>query len=399
MPGEVAQKLVYLDNNASTRIDERVLVAMLEVYRAGAANAASAHAAGRSAAAKVDEARERVATLLGARPREIVFTSGATEADNLAIKGFLWGGAGGRRHIVTCATEHPAVLEPVRLLERSGYRVSVLPVLPSGQPDLERLEDIMDPTETALVSVMAVNNETGVQIPVAEVADIAHKAGALYHCDATQALAWGIIQVEELGIDLLSMSGHKLHGPQGTGALFVSRRVVKEFVPLFSGGGHERGLRSGTVNVAGCVGLGVAAELVTEEGPAAARRVRDLRDGLEVALGQSLDGVAFNGGATTRAPGTTNVRFAQGDSEAIMALLPDVAVSSGSACTSLEPRPSHVLTAMGLAESEAMASLRISLSRDTSAGDVAYATRRIVDAAKSVARRWGAEVPSEACAP
>jgi len=385
-------RAVYLDNNASTPLDDRVLTAMLEVYGSGAANAASAHEPGRRASARVEEARERVAALIGSRPREIFFTSGATEANNLAVKGFMWGGGGEHHHhVVTASTEHPAVLEAVHALDHSRFQVSILPVLPTGQPDLRALERLVRPGQTALVSVMAVNNETGVQTPVAEVAEIAHRAGAVYHCDATQWLAWGGIDVEELGIDMLSMSGHKLHGPQGIGALFISRRLASDVVPLLSGGGHERGLRSGTLNTAGCVGLGVAAGLADEEGPQAARRIGELRDRLEATLKHELQGIAINGGEARRAPGTSNVRFAYGDGEAMVALLPDVAVSTGSACTSLVPHPSHVLTAMGLSDKEAAASLRISLSRHTTSEEVAYAAGRIVAAAKSVAERWGVE--------
>jgi cysteine desulfurase len=381
-------QVVYLDNNASTRVDDRVLEAIVRVYRSGAANSSSSHLPGKRANAWVGEARERVANLLQCRPQEIVFTSGATEADNLAIKGVALNDGIQRRHVVTCATEHAAVLEPARFVERLGWRVSIVPVHVSGQIDLESLQQTLSSSDTALVSVMAVNNETGVIMPVAQIAEQAHRAGALYHCDATQLLTWGSINVEELGVDMLSLSGHKIHGPQGVGALYISRRLREQLTPILSGGGHEQGVRSGTVNIAGCVGLGVAAELAASDGAAAAPRVAKLRDEFEHVLQRALGNVAINGATASRAPGTANVRFAAAEAEAIIAAMPDIAVSTGSACTSSAPHPSHVLTAMGLTEEEANRSLRVSLSRETTAAQMELATRRIIEAVLSVTERW-----------
>jgi cysteine desulfurase len=384
---DLSSHAVYLDNNASTRLDDRVLEAMIRVYRNGPANPASSHVPGRFAKATVDEARERVASLIGSRPQDIIFTSGATEADNLAIKGLAMSVDSPRSHVVTCATEHAAVLEPARDLQQLGWRVSIVPVDASGQMDLDFLEKTLDRSDPALVSVMAVNNETGVMMPVAEIAEKAHLAGALYHCDATQWLAWGPISVEDLGIDLLSLSGHKIHGPQGVGALYVSRRLQDQLTPLLSGGGHERGLRSGTVNVAGTSGLGVAAELAAADGASAAERVTRLRDEFEGLLRHELEGLTVNGSSTTRAPGTANFTFAAAEAEAVIAAMPDVAVSTGSACTSSTPHASHVLLAMGLTEGAASRSLRVSMSRETTTEEMRFGVRRIVQTVGSVIGR------------
>lgn len=382
---------VYLDNNASTAVDERVLSSVFEVYRDGPANSGSAHAVGQRAKSRVDDARERVAALVGARPREVVFTSGATEANNLAIKGIAAACAPGRRHVVTCETEHAAILGPVRKLERDGFRVSIVGALPSGQVDLDALTRAVGP-DTALVSVMAVNNETGVLNPIRTVADVAHSMGASYHCDATQWLAWGPIDVEDLGIDLLSLSGHKIHGPQGVGALFVSRRLRDSLVPVVDGGGQETGLRSGTVNVAGTVGLGVAAAILIEEGAEASARVTALRQHFEAEVRAGVPTARINGSRAERAPGTTNLCFPAADAELVMTLMPDVIVSTGSACSSSIPEPSHVLLAMGLTREEAMQSLRVSLSRNTTAEDVAYGAARITQVVRNVQSRAGTAV-------
>ncbi|HVF03208.1 MAG TPA: cysteine desulfurase family protein [Frankiaceae bacterium] len=366
-------RTVYLDANASTPLDQRVLDAMLPHFGAPG-NASSSHDFGVRAARAVAEARERVAALLGCRTREIVFTSGATESNNVAIKGVAHGSD--RRHLVTCATEHKAVLEPMRALARNEWSISVVGVNLHGVIGLDSLRDEVT-SATALVSVMGANNETGTLAPLAAVADVAHAAGALFHCDGTQLVPWGPIDVEAVGVDLLSLSAHKMHGPQGVGALYVRREVAHRLMPLFDGGGQERGLRSGTLNVAGVVGLGAAADIVVAEAREYAPRVGRLRDELHREV-VARCGAVLNGHPTERAPGTLNLCFgADVDAEAVTAGMPEVAVATGSACTSAVPSPSHVLTAMGIDAGRAHASLRLSLSRMTTQDDVRCAIDRI----------------------
>jgi cysteine desulfurase len=372
---------IYLDNNATTAIDERVLDTMLPALR-HVGNPSSAHTVGQTAHSWVENARRHVAALLDASPREIVFTSGSTEANNLALKGLVHGADPGRRRLVSATTEHPAILETLRALEAYGAQVILVPVDHSGIVDLQCLNDAVD-DRTLLVTVMAANNETGVLAPLPQIAEIAHARGAVLHTDATQLLAWGGIDVEALGADLLSLSGHKMHGPQGVGALYVNRECSRRLVPVQHGGGHERGVRSGTLNTAGIVGLGAAAEIAVREGPAEAQRVQMLRDRLHHELEETVKPVILNGHPVDRLPGTLNLAFPGADADAVMAGAPSVAIATGSACSTGHPGPSHVLTAMGVDEEQAACSLRFGLSRFTTEEEVTTAVSLV---AASVAR-------------
>ena len=308
---------IYLDNNATTALDERVLEAMLPALR-HVGNPSSGHLVGQIARRLVEDARQQVAALLDASPREIVFTSGSTEANNLALQGLIHGECPRRRRIVSVTTEHPAILETLRALEAEDTEVVLVPVDRWGIVDLQRLSDAVN-DQTLLVTVMAANNETGVLAPLPQIAEIAHGKGALLHTDATQLLAWGGVDVNHLGVDLLSLSGHKMHGPQGVGALYVSRECSLRLMPVQHGGGHERGIRSGTLNTAGIVGLGAAAEIAVSEGSVAARRVRELRDQLHRELEKSVAPVILNGHPVDRLPGTLNLSFPGADADAVMA--------------------------------------------------------------------------------
>lgn len=382
---------IYLDNNATTGLDDRVLEAMLPALR-HVGNPSSAHPAGQAARSWVEDARRQVATLLDASPREIVFTSGSTEANNLALQGLVRGADSERRRVVSVTTEHPAILETLRALAAHDANVVLVPVNHLGIVDLERLEDAVD-DETLLVTVMAANNETGVLAPLPQIAEIAHARGAVFHTDATQLLAWGGVDVDALGVDLLSLSGHKMHGPQGVGALYVSRECSRRLTPVQYGGGHERGIRSGTLNTAGIVGLGAAAEIARSEGSVAARRVRGLRDQLHRGLEKSAAPVILNGHPVDRLPGTLNLSFPGADADAVMAGAPTVAVATGSACSTGHPGPSHVLTAMGVDEEQAACSLRFGLSRFTTAEEVT-AAMSLVAASVARVRHRQAEVAS-----
>jgi cysteine desulfurase len=372
---------IYLDNNATTELDERVLATMLPVLR-HVGNPSSAHLAGQAARRWVEDARRQVSALIGASPREIVFTSGSTEANNLALKGVVRGAGQRRRRIVTATTEHPAILETLSALKVAGAEVISVPVDPEGIVDLQYLSNAVS-DETLLVTVMAANNETGVMAPLPEIAQIAHAGGAVLHTDATQLLAWGAVDVDTLGVDLLSLSGHKMHGPQGVGALYVRKDVGWRLAPIQHGGGHERGMRSGTLNTAGIVGLGAAAVIAATEGPAAATRVRALRDHLHRELEALARPVVLNGHPARRLPGTLNLAFLGADADAVMGGAPSIAVATGSACSTGQPEPSHVLMAMGVDEARASCSLRFGLSRFTTAEEVTTAAAQI---ARSVTR-------------
>lgn len=371
---------VYLDHHATTPVDPRVVEAMLPFLTEDFGNAASrSHAYGWRAEAAVEQARAAVATALGAREGEIVFTSGATEANNLALLGAVRRRrATGRDGVVTLATEHPSVLDPVRALAREGARVEVLPVGRDGRIDLEALRRAVD-ERTAVVSVMAANNEIGVLQPLDEIGAIAREAGAWFHCDAAQAAGRLSLRVDELPVDLLSLSGHKLYGPKGVGALFVrGRRPRVQLEPILYGGGHERGLRSGTLPVPLIVGLARAFGLALEERESEWTRLAGLRDGLWQRLRTELDSVHCNGDLTARLPGNLNVSIEGADIEKLLVALPDLAVSTGSACSSALPEPSHVLLALGLSEPLARASLRFGLGRWTTPEEVDFAAQRVI---------------------
>ncbi len=371
---------IYLDHHATTPLDARVLDAMMPFLRDDFGNAASViHAFGRRAAAAVDDARERVASAIGAAPDEIVFTSGATEANNLAIQGSARLRPGHRDQLVTAATEHPAVLDVCEALAGEGFGTTVLPVDAEGLLDPAAVEAALD-DRTALVSVMTANNEIGVLQPIREIAAVCRERGVPFHTDAAQAVGKLAIDVEALGVDLLSLCAHKFYGPKGIGALFVRRRRPRaRLKPVQYGGGHEGGLRSGTLPVALIVGMARALELCVEELESESGRQRELRDRLLAALSSSCSGVTCNGHEEQRLPGNLNLTFDGVDADRLLLALPDVAISSGSACTTASPRPSHVLLALGLSEARARASVRIGLGRGTTQGEVDLAARRILE--------------------
>lgn len=374
-------ELIYLDYNATTPVDPLVLDEMLPWFSERFWNAASGHPPGRVAAEAVEIARERFANCVGARPREVVFTSGATEADNLALKGSVEAAPAGRTRVLVAATEHKAVLDTAEWLNEQGRPVTVIPVGVDGVVDVGALGDVID-HRVAVVSVMLANNETGVVAPVQRLAELAHEHGALFHTDATQALGRIPIDLVDLGVDLASFSGHKVYGPKGIGALFVAPGTP--LLPMVHGGGHERGMRSGSMNVPGAVGLGAAAQLAVKMLPAEAEREEALVERLVGCLRSRLAGVEWVAQASQRLPNTANVRFVGADAEAVIANAPDVAVSSGSACTSMVPTPSHVLVAMGLDHDAAAECLRFSVGRPTSIHDVDEAARRIAEAVERV---------------
>ncbi|MBI3271955.1 MAG: aminotransferase class V-fold PLP-dependent enzyme [Planctomycetes bacterium] len=378
---------IYLDYNATTPVDPRVLEAMLPFFCDRFGNAASRHhALGCDAAKAVEAAREQVAAILNADPREIVWTSGATESDNLAVKGVAAAPAyaGRGNHLVTVATEHRAVLEPSEYLEGKGCRVTVLPVDSGGHVDLRRLADSLT-DRTLLVSVMHANNELGVLHPIREIGALCKARGVLFHTDATQSFGKEPIDVDAMGIDLLSASAHKFCGPKGVGFLYVRRRDPRvRLEALLHGGGHEKGVRSGTLNVPGIVGLGAAAALCRTEGSAEQARIGVLRDRLERGLLSGLEDVRVNGDPATRLAGTTNLSFGGVDGEELMESVPELAVSSSSACTSALAQPSYVLGALGCDEARIRGSVRFSLGRFTTEAEIDAAIARVMEAVKSL---------------
>lgn len=374
---------VYLDNQATTRCDPRVVQAMLPFFSEDYGNPHSAeHAMGRTAEAAVDHARGQVAALLGAAANEIVFTSGATEANNIAIKGaarFAARQGDARRRIITVATEHKCVLESVADLAAEGFEPVVLPVGADGLLDPCDLRDALQ-TPTLLVSVMAVNNETGVVQDIAALADIAKQGGALFHTDIAQAAGKIALDLDGWKVDLASVSGHKLYGPKGVGALFVRRRPRVRLTPLLSGGGQERGLRSGTLPTALIVGLGIACELASSEMAVEADRLVDLRTRLLDRLAAAIPGLRVNGSLRARIAGNLNITFPAASAASLIRAIPDLCVSTGSACSSAEIEPSYVLRAMGLSDAQAASTLRIGIGRFTSAADIDYAAAALTAA-------------------
>jgi len=380
-------ELIYLDHHATTPCDARVLETMLPFFSVHFGNAASKqHAFGWAASDAVERARKQVASLIGAGSKDVIFTSGATEANNLAIKGVAAARRGERDHLVTVATEHKAVLDPMKRLAQQGWAVTVMPVNSAGIVDLGELGDAIT-DRTALVSVMAASNEIGVLQPIKEAAQLAHAKGAWFHTDAVQAIGKVPFDVDALDVDFASMTAHKLYGPKGVGALYVRRKPSSakasegrrgvRLAAEIDGGGHERGLRSGTLNVPGIVGFGQAAAIAGAEMPAEAVRTGALRDRLMHALLARLDGVTVNGSLEARLPGNLNVSFDGIDGEALLVSLDDVAVSSGAACTAADP--SHVLVAIGLSKARALASLRFGIGRGTTQAEVDYAAVKVSD--------------------
>ena len=380
---------IYLDYNATTPLDERVLDAMLPYLKGDFGNPSSAtHAYGWTASAAVDLAREETAEAMGASPEEITFTAGATESDNMALLGLLGPGD----HLVTAATEHEAILETAHRLARAGVRVTVLPVDRHGIVHPDALAEALEPG-TRLVSIMLANNETGTLNPVRELAEVAHERGVPFHADAAQAFCKVPVDVEDLAVDLMSISAHKCYGPKGVGTLYVRRRPrpgVRSArpEPILFGGGQERGIRSGTLNVPGIVGLGRAASVGAAALPEEAERIRALRDRLHDALRAGVPGLRLNGSPEHRLPGTLNVSFPGVDVGELLGTLPDVAASAGSACASLDAGPSHVLEAMGL-EDGPWATVRLSLGRFTTGEEAEKASDMLVRAAANL--RTGAD--------
>lgn len=379
-------KGIYLDYQATTPTDPRVLEVMLPWFTERFGNPHSdAHAYGWDAEEAVERARGDVATSLNADPREIVFTSGATESNNLAIKGAarFRRRHEGRDRVVTFQSEHKCVLESVRGLERDGFEVAVLPVRGDGLVELQALRDALD-ERTGLVSVMAVNNEIGVIQPLSEIAEAVHAVGAWLHVDAAQALGRIPLDVRVAGIDLLSLSGHKLYGPKGVGALYVRRRPRVRLEPLFDGGGQERGLRSGTLPTPLCVGLGEACRIAVTELPREDERLAGLRDAFLAALQARLGPVQINGSLQARVSGNLNLCFPGAPADKVMAAARGVAVSTGSACSSAKVEPSYVLRALGMSDEAAACSLRIGFGRMTTLEEVARAADLLASAVVTV---------------
>jgi len=370
---------VYLDNAATTPTDPRVLDAMLPYFREKFGNAASRnHKYGWEAEEAVEAARKQVAAVLGADAKDIVFTSGATESNNLAIKGVARSYRQKGRHVITQATEHKSVLDPCGWLEKEGWQVTYLPVDSAGRIDPARLEKAIT-EQTTLVSIMFANNEIGTIQPIAEIGAICKRRGVIFHTDATQAFGKVPIDVEKMGIDLLSCSAHKIYGPKGVGALYVRRRNPRVSAePILHGGGHERKLRSGTLNVPGIVGLGKAAELCLAEMAEESARLRRLRDRLWAGLSGQLDGITWNGSPECSLPNILNVSFAFVEGESLMMGMSDLAVSSGSACTSASLEPSHVLRALGVSDELSHGSIRFSLGRFNTEEEIEAAIPQVV---------------------
>jgi cysteine desulfurase len=374
--------VIYLDHHATTPVDARVLEAMLPFFTERFGNAASKqHRFGWEARDAVERSRSQIASLIGATSKDVIFTSGATEANNLAIKGASKAGPGERNHFVTVVTEHRSVLDPMARLETDDSRYfTVVPVNRDGLVDVKAVADAIT-DRTLLVSVMAANNEIGVLQPIKEIAAAANEKGAWFHTDAVQAVGKVPFDVEALDVDLASLSAHKLYGPKGVGALYVRRKRVTLEAQI-DGGGHERGMRSGTLNVPGIVGFGRAAEIARLGMAVEARRVGALRDRLLAALQAKTDGMTVNGTLDARLPGNLSVSFTGVDGEALLVSLDDIAVSSGAACTQAEP--SHVLLALGLKRERALASLRFGIGRTTTAAEIDYAAAKVSDVVRGL---------------
>jgi cysteine desulfurase len=373
---------IYMDNHATTPVDPRVLEVMLPYFTEKFGNAASRnHSFGWAAEEAVETARKQVAKLISATEKEIVFTSGATESDNLAIKGVAESYRHKGNHIITAVTEHKAVLDSCKHLEKYGYRVTYLPVQKDGLLDLEDLKRAMD-DKTILVTIMAANNEIGVLQLIAEIGKLCRERGVIFHTDAAQAVAKMPIDVNKQNIDLTSIAAHKMYGPKGIGALYVRRKDKEPQVrlsPLIDGGGHEQGMRSGTLNVPGIVGLGKACAIASEEMPKEACHLAGFRNRLRDKIMARIDEVYINGSMEHRLPGNLNLSFAHVDGEALLMGLNDVAVSSGAACTSAKLGPSYVLKALGCEDELAQSSIRFGLGRFNTEAEVDYVADRVIE--------------------
>ena len=371
---------IYLDNHATTPMDPRVLEAMLPYFTDRFGNAASRnHQFGWEAEAAVETAREQIAKLIGATPKEIIFTSGATESDNLAIKGVAEMYRQKGNHIITAATEHKAVLDTCKRLEKYGYKVTYMPVKADGLVDLDQLKDAIT-DQTILVTIMAANNEIGVLQPMEEIGKLCRQRGVLFHSDAVQALGKVPLDVNKMNLDLVSLTAHKLYGPKGCGALYVRRKNPRvQISAIIDGGGHERGMRSGTLNVPGIVGFGKACEIALREMPEESRRLGALRNRLRDKLSSQLDEVFINGSMDHRLPGNLNMSFLYVEGESLLMGINDVAVSSGSACTSATLEPSYVLKSLGLGDDVAHSSIRFGIGRFNTEVEIDYVAGRLVE--------------------
>src|SRR6266568_947420 len=386
MASDAAVKLpIYMDNHATTRTDPRVVEAMLPYFGEIYGNAASRnHEFGWVAEQAVDKGREQIAKLIGATAKEIVLTSGATESNNLAIKGVAEMYREKGNHIITEVTEHKCVLDTCKRLEKHGYRITYLPVQTNGLVDLDQLKDAMT-GDTILVSIMAANNEIGILQPIREIGKLCHEKGVLFHSDAVQAAGKVPFNVIEDNVDLASISGHKIYGPKGVGALYVRRRNPRvQLVAQMDGGGHKRGMRSGTLNVPGIVGMGKACELAQQEMEEESTRLFTLRESLRQQIMSQLDEVYVNGSMEHRLPGSVNISFAYVEGESLLMGINDIAVSSGSACTSATLEPSYVLKALGAGDDLAHSSIRFGLGRFNSEAEVDYVAKRVVDVVKKL---------------
>ena len=371
---------IYMDNHATTPVDPRVLEEMLPYFKEKFGNAASRnHSFGWVAEEGVETARARIAKLIGATTKEIIFISGATESDNLAIKGVAEAHREKGNHIITAVTEHKAVLDTCKRLEKYGFRVTYLPVQKDGLIDLDDLKRALD-DKTILVTIMAANNEIGVLQPIAEIGRLCRERGVIFHCDAAQAAGKIPIDVNKQNIDLMSISGHKMYGPKGVGALYMRRKNPRvQLSPMIDGGGHERGVRSGTLNVPGIVGLGKACAIAQEEMPTESIRLAGLRDRLRDRIVGKLDEVYINGSIERRLPGNLNMSFAYVESESLLMGMNDIALSSGSACTSATIQPSYVLQALGAGDDLAHSSIRFGIGRFNTEAEVDYVADRVTE--------------------
>jgi cysteine desulfurase len=397
MPPDV-QQIVYMDNHATTRVDPRVVEAMLPYFDTKYGNPHSVHAAGHEARDAVDAARKSIAKSVGVDATEIVFTSGATESNNLAIRGVAERDRRRGNHLVSVATEHKAVLDPLARLSRRGYEVTLLDVEQRGSPragclDPQKIADAIR-DDTCLVSVMLANNEIGVIQPLAEIAAVCKSRGVLLHCDATQGVGKIPVDVASLDVDLMSFTAHKIYGPKGIGALYIRRRdPIVRLDPQITGGGQQEGRRSGTLNVPGIIGFATALQLCADELPKEMQRLASLRNNLFAALSNQLDDVQLCGpvlnshyddGTPMRLPGNLNLSFGNVDGEALLLAMGNLAVSSGAACTSTDPAPSHVLRALGFTDDEARSSLRFGLGRFNTEADVDFAAERVIGAVRQL---------------
>ncbi|MDP7289789.1 MAG: IscS subfamily cysteine desulfurase [Phycisphaerae bacterium] len=376
---------IYFDHNATTQVDQRVFEAMAPYFTEHFGNAASRnHPFGWKAEAGVENARRQVADLIGAGAKDLVITSGATESDNLAIKGVAEMYRDKGNHIITCVSEHKAVIDPCKRLAEDGFEITWLTPDEFGRISGQQVADAIT-DQTILVSIMAANNEVGSINPIAEIGQVARDRGVFFHTDATQGVGKIPIDVDQMKIDLLSMSAHKLYGPKGVGALYVRRRNPRVRLRCqMDGGGHERGMRSGTLNVPGIVGLGAACTIAGEEMDAETVRITALRDRLQTGISEGLEFVTLNGHPTERLAGTANLSFAYVEGEALMMKMKDIAVSSGSACTSASLEPSYVLRSMGVTDELAHSSIRFSLGRHSTIEEVDYAIDQVIKAVKDL---------------